>query len=119
MRLCPLAMVMCSLLAPASGWASPRERLIELRAAVSIAAETATIIDLRRRGAVTDTYARQMRKAAREELTQLAASTRQDAPDVARLVEGGLLAIDRDDAAALRTTQAQLRALEGGLAQTH
>jgi hypothetical protein len=94
-----------------------RDHMVELRSAVSVAAEAAAVIDLQRRGQVTRTYARQMRRDAGDELAQLAASTRADAPDIARLIEAGLAALQRGDAAALRGIEARLADLEAAIAQ--
>jgi hypothetical protein len=108
---------MCCLLAPGVALGAPRDHLVELRSAVSVAAEAAAVIDLQRRGQVTRTYAGEMQRNAREELTDLADSTRADAPGIARLIEAGLAALGRGDAAALRLVQAQLAALEAAVAQ--
>jgi hypothetical protein len=85
--------------------------LADTRILRSLAAEAAEIIRLQAQHRVTETYAREMKREAREQLESTARST--DAPQLKPLAANALAALDRNDAGALATIAQQLLRMEG------
>jgi hypothetical protein len=85
--------------------------LADTRIVRSLAAEAAEVIRLQAQHRVTETYAREMKKEAREQLESTAKST--DAPQLKPLAAKVLTALDREDAGALTAVARQLLKMEG------
>ena len=85
--------------------------LADTRILRSLAAEAAEVIRLQARHRVTETYAREMKTEAREQLQSTAKST--DSPQLKPLAAKALAALDRNDAGALTAIAQQLFSMEG------
>jgi hypothetical protein len=85
--------------------------LADTRILRSLAAEAGEVIRLQAQHRVTETYAREMKKEAREQLESTAKST--DAPQLRPLAAKALTALDRNDAGELTAIARQLLKMEG------
>jgi hypothetical protein len=94
--------------------AADASRLAVLRTARSVAAEAAAVIDLERRGRLSQTFARGELEDAGDELRSLADEALQSQPDLTRLIEDAVRALAANDAAMLRAVATRLHTLEQG-----
>jgi len=85
--------------------------LADTRILRSLAAEAAEVIRLQAQHRVTETYAREMKTEAREQLQSTAKST--DAPQLKPIGAKAVSALDRNDAGALTAIAQQLFNMEG------
>jgi len=85
--------------------------LSDIRAVRSVAAEAAEVIRLKLQHRVTETYAREMKEEARQQLAQEAQSAQ--APQTRDIAGQAISALDRNDARALTSIAQQLFRMEG------
>lgn len=87
------------------------DNLSDLRSVRTLAAEAAEVIRLQAQHRVTETYARTMKDAAREQLAEQAKSA--EAPQMRKIAGHAISALDHNDPNALAAIAQQLLKMEG------
>jgi ElaB/YqjD/DUF883 family membrane-anchored ribosome-binding protein len=88
-------------------------KLIAIRNIRTVAAEAALVADLKQHGRVSDTYAREMRQDAKDELESLRKQVEQKNPDLLPITQQAIDATQAADIGRLRAIANQLLAMEG------
>jgi hypothetical protein len=89
------------------------DEIADRRSVRSIAAEAAEVLRLHAAGKVSDVYTDKMKKNAREELRDADTSAGDRDPALRRAIGESLMALDNNDAGALRAVAARLFAMAG------
>jgi len=93
------------------GQAAAADDLSQVRAIRSLAAEAAEIIRLQAQHRVTETYAREMKQQAREQLQSEAEGAQR--PPLGQMAQQAIVALGRDDSNTLMRIVQQLLKMEG------